>query len=132
MVSKKVWQLWSLLVEHDKEDNPFIQQGLVWLTTDFLTSYYISKIGKVFAEHYEFTPGVLKQVNDERTKTGVVLMASRRPHLSGLMELIPPPPPLAVECPACAGKHWISYQKVEIPCPHCSGTGWVMREASDE
>ena len=76
-----------------------------------------------------------RRLEPERVPTAVVL-AARSTGLEGLLDVLPPPPDGASECPACRGTRWTGMATTtgagegsfadRVPCRDCGARGWIV------
>jgi hypothetical protein len=124
--------LFDLLVARQGMNAPSaaeVGEEAVWLHTDFITSFYLTRRGRMLVTD-SFEPDTpAREATDAETTSALVVAARKVPQL---IDLLPPRPADAPDCGKCEGTRWwtlpardVNGKEIKIICPDCAGKGWT-------
>jgi hypothetical protein len=105
-----------------KHDAFLIDPGLgaSWITSD----------GRILIETYSDDPLDVEEVKNDNLVIAVLVVGAEKTRITELLDLLPPRPPDALDCPLCEGKRFMT-GRLPIICLICSGRGWATRAMID-
>jgi hypothetical protein len=105
-----------------------LEDEVVWLHTDFSTSFYLTRRGRMLVTDVFEPDAHARAATDAETTSALVLAGRSVPQL---MDLLPPRPATAVDCGKCRASRWwtlpardVNGEEIKVICPDCAGKGW--------
>lgn len=99
------------------------------LDADMGTMFFLTRDGRVLVDGRGWDGEPLREAT-EGEAIGTLTLAAKSAAIDALLELIPPPPKSASECPVCGGTRWaepVPGFRLKMVCVLCLGRGWVTK-----
>jgi hypothetical protein len=110
--------------EEDELDAFLLHPGmgpLIYITTD----------GRILIDERAWNGDVLREAADDDEAIESLVIGASMTGIEALLDLLPPRPPAASNCPGCAGTRWTTSPFTGRPehrfvCRTCHGRGWTV------